>query len=76
MRSSAATGNSDPRVQAIRCCSCRRLRPHPIPDVPDSMWCWCGGREFVESGVFPDEEEWAVTIYEKEIKDAELWKYT
>lgn len=41
-----------------------------------TMWCFCGGRKFEPSGVFPDEEAWAIQIYEKELKERELWKYT
>jgi hypothetical protein len=68
--------DNDPRIQAIRCTSCNRLRPHPNDADPRTLWCFCGGRGFVPSTPFPDEEEWACTIYEKEIKERELWKYT
>jgi len=63
----------DMRVQAIRCCSCRRLRPLPSEHMP---WCLCGGAKFESSFPLPDEEEWAIQIYEKDLKERELWKYT
>ena len=66
----------DKRVQAIRCTSCRRLRPHPIGDQPDTLWCACGGREFQLSGVLPDEEDLAVEMYEPQLKERGLWKHT
>ena len=67
---------SDDRVQAIRCCSCHRLRPHPRGDTPATLWCFCGGTQFEPSGVFPDEEAWAIQIYDKELKERGLWKHT
>jgi hypothetical protein len=40
------------------------------------MWCLCGGRSFEPSFPMPGEEEWAFTIYEKEIRERELWRHT
>jgi hypothetical protein len=31
---------------------------------------------FEESAVYPDEEVWAIRIYEEEIRERELWRYT
>ena len=76
MRSCAVTSSSDQRVQAIRCTLCSRLRPHPNDDDPESLWCLCGGRAFSPSFPMPGEEEWAITIYGKELKERELWKHT
>lgn len=72
MPSSAATGNSDPRVQAIRCTTCNRLRPHPTNR--ENISCLCGGRKFVASFPLPGEEQWALTIYEEELRERELWR--
>jgi len=65
---------SDRRVQAIRCLSCHRLRPHPRDDVPESFNCWCGGVRFVPSFPFPDEETWALSIYKPELEEGKPWE--
>ena len=61
----------DPRVQAIRCLHCHRLRPHP--NTEGTLACMCGGRTFEASYPMPGEETWAVTIYEQELRKAGLW---
>lgn len=61
----------DPRVQAIRCKGCARLRPHPTTE--GTLACMCGHREFYPSYPMPGEEGWALTIYRKELERADLW---
>jgi len=63
--------DSDPRVQAIRCTQCHRLRPYP--NTEGTMWCLCGGRSFVPSFPMPGEEEWAIKIYERELRERGEW---
>lgn len=59
------------RVQAIRCFGCRRLRP--IPRSEGTLACPCGSVRFFPSFPLPGEEEWALTIYRKELEEAGLW---
>lgn len=61
----------DPRVQAIRCCGCGRLRP--LPNTEGTLACPCGHRSFTASEPLPGEEAWALTIYRKELERAGLW---
>jgi hypothetical protein len=60
---------NDCRVQAIRCSSCHRLRPHPRNDVPHSRNCGCGGIEFHATLPHPDEEAIARKLYDRELQE-------
>lgn len=59
----------DPRVQAIRCLDCRRLRRHPKTDDPRTWNCVCGGIQFVRSFPHDDELQIACKLYERELEE-------
>jgi len=59
----------DPRVQAIRCVNCHRLRHHPKSDDPRTWNCGCGGIEFVSSFPHDDELQIALKLYERELEE-------
>jgi hypothetical protein len=60
----------DPRVQAIRCTSCHRLRAHPRD--ARTYNCGCGGTAFVASFPHPDEEQIALKLYAREIEESNI----
>ena len=59
----------DPRVQAIRCMSCHRLRPHPKNDDPRSFNCGCGGIRFETTFPHDDELQLACKLYSRELEE-------
>ena len=59
----------DPRVQAIRCKHCNRLRQHPRTDDWKSFYCGCGSMQFVASFPHPDEEQLALKLYSRELEE-------
>jgi hypothetical protein len=59
----------DPRVQAIRCMACRRLRSNPRSDDPRTWNCACGGIDFVETVPHDDELQIAVKLYSRELEE-------
>ena len=60
----------DPRVQAIRCMDCHRLRKNPTSGRPN---CACGSIRFVSTFPHPDEEQIALQLYAEEIEAANLY---
>lgn len=63
---------SDPRVQAIRCTDCHRLRAHPTGD-PRTFYCGCGGVRFVDTFPHDDELKVALKLYAREIEESNLY---
>ena len=59
----------DPRVQAIRCINCHRLRHHPKTDDPRTWNCVCGGIQFVASFPHDDELQLAIKLYSRELEE-------
>ena len=60
----------DPRVQALRCKDCHRLRRPPTARRPN---CACGSIRFVSTFPHPDEEQIALKLYAPEIEAANLY---
>ena len=60
---------SDPRVQAIRCSRCNRLRSHPRTDDPRTFNCGCGGVEFYDTFPHGDEVQLALKLYSRELEE-------
>lgn len=60
---------ADPRVQAIRCLNCHRLRKHPRTDDPRTWNCVCGGIQFVKSHPHEDELQIALKLYSRELEE-------
>lgn len=69
---SAASTEDDPRIQALRCTSCNRLRP--TPRDYSTVLCSCGGRVFSPTAVLPDEEQIALKMYQQDIEEKNLWR--
>jgi hypothetical protein len=63
----------DPRVQAIRCLSCHRLRRHPKKEDPRSFNCGCGGLAFEETSPHDDELQIALKLYAQEIEESGVY---
>jgi len=59
----------DPRVQAIRCLGCNRLRQHPKKDDPRTWNCGCGGIQFVTTFPHDDELPLAMKLYARELEE-------
>ena len=64
---------ADPRVQAIRCLSCHRLRPYPKKDEPKTLYCGCGGISFQNSFPHDDELQIALKLYSREIEESGVY---
>ena len=60
---------ADPRVTAIRCKCCNRLRQHPRTDDWKSFYCGCGGTQFFASFPHPDEEQLALKLYARDLEE-------
>lgn len=65
----ATAERGDPRVQAIRCTGCHRLRPHPRID---SIHCECGAVDFQSTHPREDEFQLALKLYAREIEERNL----
>ncbi len=65
--------SEDPRVQAIRCNGCHRLRPHPKHEDSRTWNCACGSLAFHTSSPHDDEMQLAIKLYRDEIDKANLW---
>lgn len=64
---------ADPRVTAIRCMSCYRLRQYPQGNAVATWACGCGGTRFVPTFPHPDEEQLALKLYSREIEERGLY---
>jgi hypothetical protein len=67
---------TDPRVQAIRCNSCHRLRAYPVQrgtKYGKGRHCHCGGVSFHPTFPHPDEEQLALKLYAQEIEKSNLY---
>lgn len=64
---------SDPRVQAIRCTGCHRLRQHPEQDDPRTLYCGCGGITFQDAFPHDDEVQLAIRLYSRQIEEKGLY---
>lgn len=63
------SSHADPRVQAIRCVGCHRLRAHPKKDDPRTLFCGCGGIAFIAAFPHDDELQLAVKLYSRELEE-------
>ena len=63
----------DPRVAALRCTGCHRLRPHPRKGKPNTFACGCGSIEFIETGLHSDEEAIAKQLYRDELDESGIY---
>jgi len=61
--------SADPRVQAIRCSKCHRLRAHPKKDDPRTFNCGCGGLSFETTFPHDDELPLALKLYARELEE-------
>jgi len=62
-------GAADPRVQAIRCLACHRLRPYPKKDEPRTLYCGCGCISFASTFPHDDELQVAIRLYSRELEE-------
>jgi hypothetical protein len=71
--SQRGAAGDDPRVQAIRCLGCHRLRPHPKTEDPRTWNCGCGGIRFEATFPHDDELALALRLYSREIEERNLY---
>ncbi len=73
IRDKLRQASEDPRIQAIRCLGCHRLRAHPKHEDSRTWNCVCGSLAFTASSPHDDEMQLAIKLYQDEIDKANLW---